>query len=67
MIFPNNVVIGVQYVVWPDLVYFSFNGRFHFQMFKKACLRGKEHFNLLILESLPTEEFLVPCRVTNLN
>jgi hypothetical protein len=26
-------------------------------MFKKACLRGKEHFNLLILGSLPTRGF----------
>jgi hypothetical protein len=41
-------------VVWPDQVYISFYGRFHIQMCKKACLRCKEHFNLLILGSLPT-------------
>jgi hypothetical protein len=29
-------------------------------MFKKACLRGKEHFNLLILGSLSTGGFLFP-------
>jgi hypothetical protein len=37
---------------WPDHVYFSFYGRFHIKMFKKACLHGKEHFNLLVLGSL---------------
>jgi hypothetical protein len=47
----------MKFIVWPDAVYFSFYGRFHIQMFKKACLRGKEHFNLLILGSLPTRGF----------
>jgi hypothetical protein len=57
----------MKFVVWPDQVYFLFYGRFHIQMFKKACLRGKGHFNLMILGSLPTGEFFVPRRVANPN
>jgi hypothetical protein len=41
----------MQIVLLLDQVYLSFYGRFRIQMFKKACLRGKEHFNLLILGS----------------
>jgi hypothetical protein len=41
---------------------FSFYRRFHIEMFKKACIRGKEHFNLLILGSLPTGGFFVTRR-----
>jgi hypothetical protein len=57
----------MKFIVWPDQVYFSYYGRFHIQIFKKACLRGKEHFNLLILGSLPTGGFFVQCRVANPN
>jgi hypothetical protein len=45
---------------------FLFYGRFHIKMFKKACLRGKEHFNV-ILGSLPTGGFFVPNSVANPN
>jgi hypothetical protein len=37
-----------------------FYGRFHIQMFQKACLRGKEHFNLLIWDPYRPEDFLFP-------
>jgi hypothetical protein len=50
----------MKFLVWSDYVYFSSYGRFHIKMFKKACLRGKEHFNLLILGLLPTGGFFVP-------
>jgi hypothetical protein len=35
----------MKLVVWTDQVYLAFYGRFHLQMFIKACLYGKEHFN----------------------
>jgi hypothetical protein len=38
--------------IMSEQVYFSFYGRFHIKMFKKACRRGKEPVNLLILGSL---------------
>jgi hypothetical protein len=49
----------MKFVVWPDQFYFSFYGCFHIQMFKKASLRGKEHFNLLIVGSLLTGGFFL--------
>jgi hypothetical protein len=57
----------MKFLVWSDQVYFSFYGRFHIKMFKKACLRGKTHFNLLILGSLPTGGLFVPHSVANPN
>jgi hypothetical protein len=57
----------MKFVVWPDEVYFSFYGLFQIQMFKKACLRGKEHFNLFILGLLLTRKFVVPRSVANPN
>jgi hypothetical protein len=57
----------MKFLVRSDQVYFSFYGRFHIKMFKKACLRGKEPFNLLILGSLSTGGFSVPHSVANPN
>jgi hypothetical protein len=57
----------MKFVVWLGQVCFSFYGRFHVQMFRKACLPGKEHFNLLILGSLPTGGFFSNRWVANPN
>jgi hypothetical protein len=59
--------IEIKFLVWSDQVYFSFYGRFRIKIFKKACLLGKEHFNLLILGSLPTGGFFVPHSVADPN
>jgi hypothetical protein len=48
----------MKFLVWLHQVYFSFYGRFHNKIFKKACLRGKEQYNFLILGSVPTGGFL---------
>jgi hypothetical protein len=40
----------MKFVEWPDQV-FSFYGHVNIQMFKKSCLCGREHVNLLILGS----------------
>jgi hypothetical protein len=47
--------MDMKFVEWLDRVYFSFYGHYYIEMFKKACLQCKEHFNSLILVSLLTE------------
>jgi hypothetical protein len=56
----------MKFLLWLHKVYFSFHGHFHMKIFLKL-LRGKAHFNLLILGTLLTGGFFVPHRVANPN